>query len=69
MQQLAEKIRQQASEGGSFCVLPSSLGSILGHHIRSEERELFPLYAAHVSKAEAARLATALTKAIGDGLP
>ncbi len=69
IQQLVDKIGQQASEGGSFGALLSSLGSILERHIRCEERELFPLYEAHVSEAEAARLATALTNAIGDGLP
>ena len=69
IRQLVDKIEQQASEDGSLGTLLSSLGSILERHIRSEERQLFPLYEAHVSEAEAARLATALTNAIGDGLP
>ena len=69
IQQVVDKIGLQASEGGSLGALLSSLGSILERHIRSEERELFPLYEAHVSKAEAKRLATAITNAIGDGLP
>jgi hemerythrin-like domain-containing protein len=45
--------------------LPASLktfGELLERHIRREERELFPLYEAHMPEAEAARLGEDITR-------
>lgn len=39
-----------------------AFGDLFERHIRCEERELFPLYEAHIPEAEAARLGAAITR-------
>ena len=51
-----DQLSQIAPDNPSLSALLKSLGDILEHHIRSEERELFPLYEANIPEAEATRL-------------
>jgi iron-sulfur cluster repair protein YtfE (RIC family) len=51
-----EQLSRIASNDPSLPTLLKSFGDVLERHIRSEERELFPLYEAHIPEAEAARL-------------
>jgi hemerythrin-like domain-containing protein len=53
------QVQQLAQASGDDTILPTQLktfGELLEHHIRREERELFPLYEACMPEAEAARL-------------
>lgn len=51
-----EQLSRIASNDPSLPTLLKSFGDVLERHIRCEERELFPLYEAHISEAEAIRL-------------
>ena len=68
MQELVNHIDQQPPAGSQLTELLTSFGTLLERHIRCEERELFPVYEAHVSEAEAARIERAIYHMIGDGL-
>ncbi len=68
MRELANHIDRQVPDGPQLTQLLASFGTLLERHIRCEERELFPMYEAHVSEAEATRIAHAIVQMIGDGL-
>ena len=69
IQSLVEQIDQQPADAAQLANLLSSFGDLLERHIRCEERQLFPVYEAHISAAEASRIEQAIFQAIGDGLP
>ncbi len=68
MRELADHIDQQPPDGPQLTELLTSFGTLLERHIRCEERELFPVYEAHVSEAEATRIEKAIFQVIGNGL-
>ncbi len=68
MRELVNDIDQQLPDGPQLTELLASFGALLERHIRSEERELFPMYEAHVSEAEATRIEHAIFHLIGNGL-
>lgn len=68
MRELVHHIGQQPPAGPQLTELLAAFGTLLERHIRCEERELFPVYEAHVSAAEAARIERALFQMIGNGL-
>lgn len=68
MRELVEQLDQQLPAGPQLTALLASFGTLLERHIRCEERELFPVYEAHLSEAEAARIERAIFHMIGDGL-
>ena len=68
MRELVAHIDRQDPAGPQLTELLASFGTLLERHIRCEERELFPMYEAHVSEAEAARIEHAIFHMIGDGL-
>ena len=68
MQELVHHIAQQSPDGSQLTELLASFGTLLEQHIRCEERDLFPVYEAHVSEAEATRIEHAIFQMIGDGL-
>ena len=68
MRELVHHIARQAPDGPQLTELLASFGTLLEQHIRCEERDLFPVYEAHVSEAEATRIEHAIFQMIGDGL-
>lgn len=68
MQDLVHKLDRHSPDGSQVTELLASFGTLLEQHIRCEERELFPVYEAHVSEAEATRIERAIFHMIGDGL-
>ena len=68
LRELVHHIDQQPPAGPQLTALLAAFGTLLERHIRREERELFPVYEAHVSEAEAARIERALFQMIGNGL-
>ncbi len=68
MQELVHKLGQQSPDGSQLTELLASFGTLLERHIRREERDLFPVYEAHVSEAEATRIEQAIFQVTGDGL-
>ena len=68
LRELVNDINQQPPDGPQLTELLGSFGTLLERHIRCEERELFPMYEAHVSEAEAARIERAIFHMIGNGL-
>ena len=64
--------RVQALEGADPSSLSAQLkafGRLLERHVRSEERELFPVCEARLSADEAERLRAAITGFVGEGRP
>ena len=53
--------------GNGLAKLIFDLGDALERHIRKEERELFPLFEAHVDSKHAERIGVELTKFLSDG--
>ena len=68
LRELVHQLDQQPPDGSQLTALLASFGTLLERHIRCEERELFPVYEAHVSEAEATRIEHAIFQMIGDGL-
>lgn len=68
MRELVNHIDQRLPDGSQLTELLASFGTLLERHIRCEERELFPVYEAHVSETEAARIEKAIFQVIGNGL-
>ncbi len=68
MREFVHQIDQQSPDGPQLTELLMSFGTLLERHIRCEERDLFPVYEAHVSEAEATRIERAIFRVIGDGL-
>ena len=68
MRELVHHIARQSPDGSQLTELLASFGTLLEQHIRCEERDLFPVYEAHVSEAEAIRIEHAIFQMIGDGL-
>ena len=68
MRELVDHIDRQPPDGPQLTELLTSFGTLLERHIRCEERELFPMYEAYVSEAEATRIEHAIFRMIGDGL-
>lgn len=68
MRELVDHIDRQPPDGPQLTELLASFGTLLERHIRCEERELFPMYEAYVSEAEATRIEHAIFHMIGDGL-
>ena len=68
MRELAHHIARQSPDGPQLTELLASFGTLLERHIRCEERDLFPVYEAHVSEAEATRIERAIFQVTGDGL-
>ena len=68
MREFVHQIDQQSPDGPQLTELLRSFGALLERHIRCEERDLFPVYEAHVSEAEATRIEHAIFQVIGDGL-
>jgi hemerythrin-like domain-containing protein len=61
--EMQTQVEQLARASGDDTTLPMQLktfGEVLERHIRREERELFPLYEAHMPETEAARLGQAI---------
>ena len=69
MRELVSHIEQQLPDGPQLKELLAAFGTLLERHIRCEERELFPIYEAHVSAVEALRIGQAIFQVVGDGLP
>ncbi|MEO6164015.1 MAG: hemerythrin domain-containing protein [Candidatus Binatia bacterium] len=57
----------QLESGTGLAKLIFDLGDLLERHIRKEERELFPLFEAHVDAAQADAIGVALKKLLGEG--
>ncbi len=60
-----EQLRQavcQLEAGRGIAKLIFDLGDLLERHIRQEERELFPLFEAHIDSNQAALMGVALKK-------
>jgi len=57
----------QLEAGAGLAKLIFDLGDLLERHIRKEERELFPLFEAHVEGAEAEQLGVKIKEQLGDG--
>ena len=68
MREFVHQIDRQSPDGPQLTELLRSFGALLERHIRCEERDLFPVYEAHVSEAEATRIEHAIFRVIGDGL-
>ena len=68
LRELVHQLGQQPPDGPRLTALLASFGTLLERHIRCEERELFPVYEAHVSEAEATRIEHAIFQMIGNGL-
>jgi len=65
-----EQLRQTVSQleaGTSMAKLIFDLGDLLERHIRKEERELFPVFAAHVDSTQAEMIGVELKKILDDG--
>jgi hemerythrin-like domain-containing protein len=63
-----EQLRQgipKLEAGAGLAKLIFDLGDLLEHHIRKEERELFPLFEAHVDAAKADAVGVELKKILG----
>jgi len=56
MRSMVARLAHITPEDSSLSGRLKSFGDVLERHIRSEERELFPLYEANISEAEATRL-------------
>jgi hemerythrin-like domain-containing protein len=57
-----EQLSHIASDDPSLLTLFKSFGDALERHIRCEERELFPLYEAHIPETEAVRLGAEIVR-------
>jgi iron-sulfur cluster repair protein YtfE (RIC family) len=65
-----EQLRQAASQlesGSGLAKLIFDLGDLLERHIRKEERELFPLFEAHIDSAKAESVGAELKKILDEG--
>ena len=65
-----EQLRQAASQlesGSGLAKLIFDLGDLLERHIRKEERELFPLFEAHIDSIKAESIGVELKKILDDG--
>jgi iron-sulfur cluster repair protein YtfE (RIC family) len=62
MRNSVEQLSRIVPDDPSLPLFLKSFGDVLERHIRSEERELFPLYEAHVPEAEAARLGVEIAR-------
>lgn len=56
----------QLEAGTGLAKLIFDLGDLLERHIRKEERELFPLFEAHVDEAQAEALGAKIKEQLGD---
>jgi hemerythrin-like domain-containing protein len=65
MKALVGQLAQAMSDETSLPALLTAFGDLLERHIRREERELFPLYEAHIPEAEAARLGPEIARLTG----
>ena len=66
------RARVQALEGADPSELPAQLkafGRLLERHVRSEERELFPMCEANLADDDADRLKVAIADFVGEGRP
>ncbi len=57
----------QLEAGTGLAKLIFDLGDLLERHIRKEERELFPLFEAHVDEAQAEAMGLKIKEQLGDG--
>jgi iron-sulfur cluster repair protein YtfE (RIC family) len=57
----------QLESGTGLAKLIFDLGDLLERHIRKEERELFPLFEAHVDAAQADAIGGVVKKLLGEG--
>jgi iron-sulfur cluster repair protein YtfE (RIC family) len=65
-----EQLRQAASQlesGSGLAKLIFDLGDLLERHIRKEERELFPLFEAHIDSIKAETIGVELKKILAEG--
>jgi iron-sulfur cluster repair protein YtfE (RIC family) len=65
-EQLRRSVRQLEA-GTGLAKLIFDLGDLLERHIRKEERELFPLFEAHVDEAQAEAMGLKIKEQLGDG--
>ena len=66
MSSFASSVRQLEA-GTGLAKLIFDLGDLLERHIRKEERELFPLFEAHVDEAQAEAMGLKIKEQLGDG--
>ena len=65
-----EQLRQavpQLDAGSGLAKLIFDLGDLLERHIRKEEREIFPLFEAHIDAPQAEMIGVELKKILGEG--
>jgi len=62
MRSMVTRLAHITPDDSSLPGLLKSFGDVLERHIRCEERELFPLYEAHIPEAEAARLGVEIAR-------
>lgn len=60
-----DQLSQILSDDTPLPSLLKAFGNLLERHIRCEERELFPLYEAHISETDMARIGTDILRLIG----
>jgi len=57
-----ENLAQASPDEATLQTKLKAFGDLLERHIRREERELFPLYEAHISEAEVARIGAEIAR-------
>jgi len=57
-----EHLAQASQDDATLQPLLRAFGELLERHIRREERELFPLYEAHIFEAEAIRIGAEIAR-------
>jgi hemerythrin-like domain-containing protein len=65
-EQLRQAVAKLEADSG-LAKLVFELGDLLERHIRKEERELFPLFEAHVDAARAESVGTEIKKILDEG--
>lgn len=67
MRTRVEALEQTASDTTTLTAQLKAFGDLLERHVRSEERELFPMCEANLPEDEAEQLGKAITQFIGEG--
>ena len=60
-----EQLSQVPHDAATLSPLLKAFGNLLERHIRHEERELFPLYEAHISETDTARIGADILRLTG----
>ena len=67
MRTQAQALEQTASDTAVLTTQLKAFGDLLERHVRSEERELFPLFEANLPEDEAEQLKDTIAQLIGEG--